>query len=172
MLVNLLAGAPNTKSFAIISGPKDSVVSMQRTEGALSRLKQLGIDDVTQSYGDYGYSSGRRAIQEVIEARGSVPDAVICANDMMAFGCMDELRFHLELDVPGDVSVVGFDGVRAAQWSSFDLATVQQPVESMTEAAVSMLMDRVDNHDLPPEKRMFSGVLRKGSTVRSRSVFL
>ena len=167
MLVTLLAQAPETQSFAIISGPRDSVVSMQRTESALSRLRELSVDDITQTFGDYGYKSGRRAVQQIIEERGSVPDAIICANDMMAFGCMDELRFHLELDVPGDVSVVGFDGVRAAGWSSFDLATIQQPVENMTEAAVSMLMDRVDNHDLPPEKRMFSGVLREGSTVRS-----
>ncbi len=165
-LINLLLQRGAHKSFAIISGPPDSVVSMQRTRGALDRLRESGVDDVTQVTGDYGYESGRRAVQEIIEERGTAPDAIICANDMMAFGAMDELRFHLELDVPGDVSVVGFDGVRVAAWSSFDLATVVQPVESMAEAAVSMLMDRVDNHDLPPEKRLFSGVLRQGSTIR------
>lgn len=166
-LINLLLRNGDHKSFAIVSGPADSVVSMQRTRGALDRLQENGINDVTQVTGDYGYKSGRRAVQDIMEQRGSAPDAIICANDMMAFGVMDELRFHLELDVPGDVSVVGFDGVRAASWSSFDLATIAQPVESMTEAAVSMLMDRVDNHDLPPEKRLFSGVLRQGSTIRS-----
>jgi DNA-binding LacI/PurR family transcriptional regulator len=62
--------------------------------------------------------------------------------------------------------VVGFDGIRASNWSSFDLVTIQQPVESMAEAAVSMLMDRVDNSELPPEKRTFSGVLREGSSIR------
>ncbi len=165
-LINLLLQRGDHQSFAIISGPPDSVVSMQRTRGALDRLRENGINDVIQVTGDYSYESGRRAVQQVIDERGNAPDAVICANDMMAFGAMDELRYHLELDVPGDVSVVGFDGVRVASWSSFDLATIAQPVESMTEAAVSMLMDRVDNHDLPPEKRLFSGVLRQGSTIR------
>lgn len=164
-LINQLAQSGRHQSFAIISGPADSVVSMQRTRGALERLREFGFDDVTQVTGDYGYKSGQQAVMEIVERRGSVPDAIICANDMMAFGCMDKLRYHLELDVPGDVSVVGFDGVRAATWSSFDLATVVQPVESMAEAAVSMLMDRVDNHELPPEKRLFSGVLREGSTI-------
>ena len=140
---------------------------MQRTRGAIDRLHSLGVSDITEAAGDYSYQSGRRALQQVVDARGSAPDAVICANDMMAMGVMDELRYHLDLDVPGDVSVVGFDGVRAAHWSSFDLATVEQPVESMTEAAVSMLMERIDNDAMPPEKRMFSGVLRAGSTVRS-----
>ncbi|MEP1470990.1 MAG: LacI family DNA-binding transcriptional regulator [Halieaceae bacterium] len=166
-LINLLLQSEGHRSFAIVSGPPDSIISMQRTRGALDRLREGGITDVTQVTGDYGYKSGRRAVQDTIEIRGSVPDALICANDMMAFGVMDELRFHLELDVPGDVSVVGFDGVRAASWSSFDLATIAQPVESMTEAAVSMLIDRIDNRDLPPEKRLFSGVLRRGSTIRN-----
>ncbi|MEH6587939.1 MAG: LacI family DNA-binding transcriptional regulator [Halioglobus sp.] len=165
-LINRLAQSGEHQSYAIVTGPSDSVVSMQRTRGALERLKEFGVTDVIQVTGDYGYKSGCRAVQQIVEQRGSVPDAIICANDMMAFGAMDELRYHLEYDVPGDVSVVGFDGVRAASWSSFDLATVVQPVESMAEAAVSMLMDRVDDHNLPPEKRLFSGVLRDGSSIR------
>ncbi|MEH6583117.1 MAG: LacI family DNA-binding transcriptional regulator [Halioglobus sp.] len=165
-LVSVLAGSAGHKSFAVISGPKDSVVSMQRTQGALDRLNELGISDIDQASGDYSYDSGRRAILEIVSRRGGAPDAVICANDMMAMGCMDGLRYKLNLDIPGDVSVVGFDGVRAAAWSSFDLATIQQPVESMAEAAVSMLLDRVDNYDLPPEKRLFSGVLHRGGSIR------
>lgn len=167
-LVNLLVNSGEHKSFAIIGGPKDSVVSMQRTQGAIDRLHDLGITDIVQADGEYTYQSGRVAVQKVIEERGSVPDAIICANDIMAIGCMDELRYHLNLDVPGDVSVVGFDGVRSAGWSSFDLTTIQQPVESMAEAAVTMLLDRVDNELLPPEKRSFSGVLRKGTSVRAQ----
>lgn len=165
-LINLLLADGKHSSFALVSGPADSVVSMQRTRGALDRLRESGIEDVTQVTGDYSYESGRRAVQRIRQERGSEPDAIICANDMMAFGAMDELRYHLDLDVPGDVSVVGFDGVRAASWSSFDLATIAQPVESMAEAAVSMLMERVDNYELLPEKRLFSGVLRHGSTIR------
>ncbi len=164
-LVNLLVEGQH-HSFAVIGGPKDSVVSMQRTQGAIDRLHSLGISDIVQADGDYTYQSGRVALQEVVKQRGTVPDAIICANDIMAIGCMDEARYHLNLDVPGDVSVVGFDGVRSASWSSYDLTTIQQPVESMAEAAVSMLLDRVDNEQLPPEKRSFSGVLRRGSSVR------
>lgn len=165
-LVSLLASSGEHKSFAIISGPEDSVVSMQRTQGAIDKLHSLGINDVTLAAGDYSYRSGCRALQEIVEKKGSVPDAIICANDIMAIGCMDEARHHLGLDVPGDVSIVGFDGARSAAWSSFDLTTILQPVESMTEAAVSMLLERVDNHELPPERRMFSGVLREGASIR------
>lgn len=166
VLVNLLAESGNHTSYAVITGPSDSIVSMQRTQGAIDRLRSLGVEDIVVAEGDYSYESGRRAIQQIVDTRGAPPDAVICANDIMALGCMDQLRYRLELDVPGDVSVVGFDGVRAASWSSFDLTTIQQPVESMAEAAVSMLLSRLYNQDQPPEKRVFSGVLRKGATVR------
>ena len=164
-LVNLLAESGRHSSFAIVSGPSDSVVSAQRTEGATERLEELGHSDITLVPGDYTYESGRRAVRQILEDRGAMPDAIICANDMMAMGCMDQLRHTMGLDVPGDVSVAGFDGVRAASWSSFDLATVTQPVESMAEAAVTMLLERVENPDVPPEKRVFSGVLREGSSV-------
>lgn len=166
VLVNLLVESGQHKSFAVVSGPADSVVSMERTRGALEHLSGLGFEDVQQVAGDYTYRSGRRAVQQLSESKAGLPDAIICANDIMAIGAMDELRFHRNLDVPGDVSIVGFDGVRASQWSSFDLVTIQQPVESMAEAAVSMLMDRVDNNELPPEKRTFSGALREGNSVR------
>lgn len=165
-LVNLLVNSGKHQSYAIIGGPKDSVVSMQRTQGAIDKLNSLGVDNIMQADGDYSYKSGCRALQKIVEENGKVPDAILCANDIMAIGCMDEARHHLGLDVPGDVSIVGFDGARSASWSSFDLTTIQQPVESMAEAAVSMLLERVDNHELPPEKRMFSGVLREGASIK------
>jgi len=166
-LVNLLAEHKQHKFFAVVSGPKDSVVSMQRTQGAIDQMKALGIEDVAQVSGDYTYPSGRNALRELVEEYGRVPDAIVCANDMMALGCVDEARHSFKLQVPNDVSIVGFDGVRSAAWLSYDLTTIQQPVESMAEAAVDMLLERINNDQLPPEKRSFSGVLRSGATVKT-----
>ena len=97
---------------------------------------------------------------------GRLPDAIVCANDVMAIGCMDAARYRLGVKVPEDLSVVGFDGVGPAQWESYDLTTVRQPVRRMTEAAVAMILDRVEEPELPPEKRTFSGVLVKGGSAR------
>jgi len=166
LLVNLLMKGSHHESFVVISGPSDSVISLQRTQSAIEQLKRLGVKDIVRSAGDYTYESGRRAVRQLVSQKTPIPDAVICANDMMAIGCMDELRHGLNLDVPDDVSVVGFDGIQAASWPSYDLTTIQQPVKSMTEAAAAMLLERVGNHQLPPEKRMFSGILRKGATIR------
>ena len=166
-LVGELAGAGHT-SFAIVSGPKDSPVGMERTRGALEKLEELGIEDITVVDGDYGYASGRAAFAEIMRHRKSAPQAVIAANDMMAIGCIDEARETSGLHVPEDVSIVGFDGVGPARFAAYDLSTVRQPVGRMSEAAVSMLIDRIENPDLTPEKRVFSGDRVRGGSARFR----
>jgi len=164
-LVNRLVEAGH-ESFGLISGPEDSAVSMERTLGALERLKELNIKSVTVVTGDFSYESGASGLLELKSKLGKLPDAVVCANDVMAIGCMDAARYQLGVKVPEDLSVVGFDGVGPAQWQSYDLTTVRQPVRRMTEAAVSMILERVEQPDLPPEKRTFSGILVDGGSAR------
>lgn len=164
-LVTELVSAGHER-FAIISGPEDSQVSMERTRGALQKLKDLHIEEVTIVNGDYGYASGRAAFAEIVRKMDTPPDAVIAANDMMAIGCIDEARESFGLRVPDDISIVGFDGVGPARFAAYDLSTVRQPVGRMSEAAVSMLVERIEDPALTPEKRVFSGDRIRGGSAR------
>lgn len=164
-LVSELVGAGH-KRFAIVSGPADSSVSMERTNGAATKLRELNIKDVLIVSGDYGYASGRAAFAEIVQRMEEVPDAVICANDVMAIGCIDEARGTNDLRVPEDISIVGFDGVGPARYAAYNLSTVRQPVERMSEAAVSMLINRIENLELTSEKRVFSGDRIRGGSAR------
>ncbi len=164
-LVNGLVAAGH-KSFGLISGPEDSAVSVERTQGALERLKELDINSVTVVPGDYSYESGVDGLLDLKDRLGKLPDAIICANDVMAIGCLDAARHQLGVKVPDDLSVVGFDGVGPAQWESYNLTTVRQPVRRMTEAAVSMILERIEHPELPPERRIFSGILVDGGSAR------
>lgn len=155
-LVSQLVEGGN-KRFAIVSGPEDSSVSMERTQGALQKLRELEIDDVLIVSGDYGYASGRAAFAEIAQRMSVLPDAIIAANDVMAIGCIDEAREVNLLQVPQDISIVGFDGVGPARYAAYNLSTVRQPVGRMSEAAVSMLLERIEDPSLTPEKRVFSG---------------
>ena len=169
-LVDELVNAGH-KSFGIVEGPADSVVSIERRMGAMNELAEMGINDVTIVGGDYGYETGRACFAELVEKHGSPPDAVIAANDVMAIGCIDEARESFQLKVPGDISIVGFDGVGPARYAAYDVTTVRQPVHRMTESAASMLIDRIENPDLSPEKRVFSGErIRGGSAHFTREV--
>ena len=73
------------------------------------------------------------------------PDAVFVANDHMAFAVMDTLRFELGFRIPEDVSVVGYDDVPAASWPSFNLTTVQQPVDTMVQKTVDILLKKIEH---------------------------
>ena len=160
---------PRAIAFGIVAGPPDSVVGIERKMGALKELAELGITDITTVSGDYGYETGRKCFTQLVEKHGSPPDAVIAANDVMAIGCIDEAREAFGLGVPEDISIVGFDGVGPARYAAYDVTTVRQPVDRMTQAATSMLIERIENPDLSPEKRAFSGMPIRGGSARLRS---
>jgi DNA-binding LacI/PurR family transcriptional regulator len=167
-LVDELVNAGH-KSFGIVEGPPDSVVSIERKMGALDELSAMGITDVTTVSGDYGYAAGRQCFADLVQKHGGAPDAIIAANDIMAIGCIDEARENFGLEVPGDISIVGFDGVGPARFSAYDVTTVRQPVKRMSESAAEMLIERIANPELSPEKRAFSGTLIRGGSARLRS---
>lgn len=164
-IVNNLVEAGH-KSFAFIAGPQDSVVGMERQDAALKRLKKHGYTDVPTVEGGFSYEAGEGAISSLHDSAGKFPDAIICVNDMCAIGAIDALRFNYNVKVPEDVSVVGFDGVGPASWSSYNLTTIRQPVGRMTDAAVNMLMERIEDRTMPPEKRVFAGVIISGTSAK------
>jgi LacI family transcriptional regulator len=75
-------------------------------------------------------------------SRRSRPDAVFCANDLMAIGAID-LAHELGLDVPGDVAIVGFDDVDAATIVTPQLTTVQNPSYEAGSTAGDLLLSRM-----------------------------
>ncbi len=164
-LVNELHAAGHER-YAIIAGPEDSPVSDLRTASALRRLWELGVENVRVVRGDYGYASGRAAFAEIARHTSQVPDAVLAVNDVTAIGCIDEAREGFALKVPGDMSVVGFDGAGPAFYAAYHLSTVRQPVGRMSEAAVSILVARIEDPDLSPENRVFSGEPIRGESSR------
>ena len=130
-------------------------------------MQSLGHKDVPVIYGDYSYESSREEFAKWSKDN-SAPDAVICSNDIMAIGVIDEAKESLGLNVPEDLSVVGFDGVSASQWFNYQLTTIQQPLEQLTKAAVDILMERIESPDSAPESRVLSGTLIKGNSFKVR----
>lgn len=156
--------AAGARTFGIIAGPAGSTVGEARVRAATERLAVAGLRETAIERGDFSYSSGRQAALRLLSA-GRI-DAIIAANDVMALGAMDAVRIDRGLTVPGDVSVVGFDGVAPARWASYELTTVRQPVGRMAEAAITMLVERIDDPALGPERRLFSGDLVPGASAR------
>jgi LacI family transcriptional regulator len=89
--------------------------------------------------GDFSVEWGRAAVDRIRPAR---PDAVICANDLIAVGAVQRLR-QLGVDVPGEVAVTGFDDIPMASLAEPALTTVRQPAAEVAAEALRLLDQRL-----------------------------
>ncbi len=157
--------ASGAKRVALIRSYAESFVGNERMRGVEEELARGGATVVADYRGDFDYDRGVAAIVEWAERGIDDYDAVIAANDMMAIGAKDALVHKLGKRVPEDVAVAGFDGVEASRWLSHGIASVEQPIEHMAKAAVEMMALRIENENLPAERRLFPGRLQQGSSV-------
>ncbi|MFD9903587.1 LacI family DNA-binding transcriptional regulator [Streptomyces sp. NPDC059063] len=89
--------------------------------------------------GDFSVEWGRAAVDQLWDDR---PDALVCANDLIAIGALQRLQ-ELGADVPGDVAVTGFDDIPMAALSAPGITTVRQPVPELAAEATQLLSRRL-----------------------------
>ncbi|WP_433158071.1 LacI family DNA-binding transcriptional regulator [Kribbella sp. CA-247076] len=114
-----------------------------RTTGFRAALQAAGQKVPAERLvrGDWTRRSGYDAMVTLMSRRHR-PDAVFCANDLMAIGALDHAH-ELGLDVPGDVAIVGFDDVDAATIVTPQLTTVHNPSYEAGSSAGDLLMSRM-----------------------------
>jgi DNA-binding LacI/PurR family transcriptional regulator len=126
------------RSFGFISGPPTSHASAGREKGFTERLAQLAGGPLTIARADYRYEGGFAAALDMF-AGPDRPEALFCANDLIAFGAMDALRDRCGMRVPEDVLVAGFDDIPGAAWAAYDLTTFVQDGSRMVDEALAIL---------------------------------
>ena len=124
----------------VIGGPASHLASHLRMDGVASALTEAGIplDRSLIEHGDFTYRSGLDAAETLL-ARDDPPTAIFAFNDDMASGAIAS-AYRAQLDVPGDVSVVGFDDTANAAMLYPPLTTVRQPIREMAQAAIETLV--------------------------------
>ncbi len=144
-----------------MAGKRFSEFSNERIEVFKKVIAENGIpyDDSMLSYGDFWSVPSREAAYELLK-RDTLPEAVICANDIMAINVCDVLTTHMIM-VPGEVMVTGFDGldeaslaipgVTTAKCSSVDLAKVVIQVVKDTFSGKGLQHQSVIPEFLPNE---------------------
>jgi DNA-binding LacI/PurR family transcriptional regulator len=163
LIADLLLDAGHER-IAYIAGHEDSSTNRDREQGFRERLAQRGTHIFARVPGEYSYESGFGATKRLLETPVR-PDAIFCANDITAMGCLDAAR-ELEIDVPSQLSVVGFDDIPSASWSAYRLTTVRQPVGEMIEASIKLLLERIENPALKPSSKFLPGTLITRGSVR------
>ena len=164
-LATRLASAGH-KRFAFVAGPRDSSVADARRRGVCDRLEELGLAAARIVTGDFEYASGARAMRELHASSAPLPDVVVCANDMMAVGCIDAARHEFGLEIPRQLSVTGFDGISSSGWLCYNLTTMRLPIAEMAQAAADMFSVMLGGDPAPPEQRLFTASIVDGGTAR------
>ncbi len=134
--------------FAMIIGEREASTNRDRMEGFLAGLEDAGIERelVLIGEGSYTYEGGASAIREMFAERDAAPDAIFCGNDIMALGALDTLCDDLQVKVPDEVMLIGFDDIPEASRSPYRLTTIRQPREAMIEQTLALL-DRAGDAD-------------------------
>ncbi|MBO9409338.1 LacI family DNA-binding transcriptional regulator [Shimia sp. R9_1] len=134
------------KKIAYIAGWEGASTQRDREAGFRAGLEELGQSLFARGCGEFDTDHTRATAHAMFNVPANErPDAVFVANDHMAFAVMDELRFGLDLKIPEDVSVVGFDDVPPAAWRAYDLTTMRQRANLMVAETVDALLAHIED---------------------------
>ena len=144
------------RRIGLISGPNRFIATQRRLAGYRQALRRelkvadAALDDFV-SLTLFGVEGGEVAAERLL-AMGVT--GLVCGSDLMALGAIRAAR-RRGLEVPGDVSVIGFDDSPLIAFTDPPLTTLRQPVTAMAVAAVRSLMDEINGHGAPHSEYLF-----------------
>jgi DNA-binding LacI/PurR family transcriptional regulator len=132
-----------------VAGPGDFLEAQQRVDGWRVTLEAAGAEVPPVLVGDWSPRSGYRLGQQLAE--DPAVTAVFVANDQMALGVLRALH-ERGREIPGEVSVVGFDDIPEAQYFMPPLTTVRQDFSEMGRSSLRLLLELMQNTGQPPQR--------------------
>lgn len=153
------------RRIAFVAGPDHYLPTLLKAAGRDNALRAASIDPAgLVEHGNFSVEGGRSSARSLL-AHENRPTGVICSNDLMAIGVMQEAE-ELGLRVPEDLSVVGFDGIPATTWTKPALTTVEQPIEKIAETAITVLRTLIADPERELPQFLFRPTLQvRGSTA-------
>lgn len=142
------------RDIACITGPSSTSPSADRFHGYKQALTDRSVQ-IKKEYiktGDFHFESGEKMMDELLSL-SSPPTAVFVCNDMMAIGAIRAIR-NKGLDVPNDLSIIGFDNIPISRAITPALTTISQPIKKIAEEAMNILFDRMKGNISSPFKEV------------------
>ena len=158
------------KKIGYIAGWEGASTQRDREAGFNKEIVDSGWSVFSRTVGNFRAEKTRVATFEMFDKpKAKRPDAVFVANDHMGFIVMDILRYELDLRIPDDVSVIGYDDVPPAAWKSYDLTTVRQRANLMVQETVHTILNQIENpNSTKPTKLQIESPLIIRSSTRNK----
>jgi len=135
-----------------------------RHQGYLSAMHDFGLEDeILTVEGRHTEEGGYQGAMELLRLK-VLPTAVFASNDLCAIGAMNAFE-EAGLNIPDDLSLVGYDNNRMASMRHISLTTIDQPGDDMGRSAVERLAERIDgNRDEPSHDVVTPGLVVRSTT--------
>jgi len=140
------------RRIALVNGPQHTLPGTARRLGYLDGLRSCGLErdeELCVVADDFMVEPGRRAAERLL-ARRARPDAIFCANDLIAVGALVALR-EAHIDVPRDVAVVGMDNTGLSELTWPTLTTIDLGSAERARIAAELLFKRIEDPSREPE---------------------
>ncbi|PSK86245.1 LacI family transcriptional regulator [Murinocardiopsis flavida] len=144
------------RRIGFVNGPLDTVPGRHRDTAFRAAMARGGlpVDEGLVHVGAFQRDTGFEATRRLLD-RSPGPDALLCANDLIALGALDALR-AAGRDVPGDVAVVGMDDTELAAVSWPTLTSVSLGSAERGRRAAELLLDRLRTPDTGPPAQVIT----------------
>jgi DNA-binding LacI/PurR family transcriptional regulator len=164
--VQHLAALRHTR-IAFVAGPSQLKSALARREAFKASMIEIGLSPDLIVVGDHRMEGGMQALLE-LNRLSNRPTAVLCSNDMTAIGVMRE-AYDQNIKIPDDLSVVGFDDIRLAEFTIPPLTTVQMSQHELAKIAFQALLNEVASEQPGHERHNYelttSLVLRRSTAL-------
>lgn len=153
------------KRIAFVTGPLHLKSALARKSAFQQSMEEIGLAEDLIVEGDHTLEGGKTALTKLIGWRPR-PTAILCSNDMTAIGVIRE-AYDLNLSIPSELSVIGFDDIRLAQFTTPPLTTVQMSQRELAKLAFQALMSEV-GADAPThrvEYKLVTSLILRDSTA-------
>ena len=156
----------NHRNFIYLGGPEHVKSSQERKRAVLNFANDHSDIAIKCYTGEYSYKWAMENILPIL-GKEKTPDAVVCGNDLIAFGVIDALK-KKGIKIPEDVSVTGFDDIFYAAHYNPPLTTVHQPNYELGREGARLLLGHIEygSEKLVSKILPVSLVVRNSTRVR------